>query len=319
VPFALATFGIVMVITFGAYWAMILRPETAGKTAAIGRISRLRERTAAAGVVMSQERLSHIPLLDTVLRHRQDLTGPIERLITESGLKMTVGAFVLMVLVTGLAGAVLLWTLTHLLFAAVIAGVLTAFLPYLYVRRKRSVRLQTFEEQFPEAIDLISRALRAGHALTTGLGMVAEEIPKPVGEEFRRLYDEQNFGMSLPEAMRAMARRVPVLDARFFVTAVLTQREAGGNLAEVLDNLAAVIRERFKVKRQLRVISAHGRLTGAILASLPPFLAFYMMVRMPQNFGVLLEDPLGQKMLIFAVFMQLVGAVIIRKITNVDY
>ena len=115
-------------------------------------------------------------------------------------------------------------------FAAVGAALLAATLPVLYVRRKRTVRLQTFEEQFPEAIDLISRALRAGHALTTGLGMVADEIPSPVGPEFRRLYDEQNFGMSLPEAMRPMARRVPVLDARFFVTAVLTQREAGGNL-----------------------------------------------------------------------------------------
>ncbi len=134
------------------------------------------------------------------------------------------------------------------------------------MRYKRTKRLQTFEEQFPEAIDLIARALRAGHALTTGLGMVADEIPAPVGEEFRRLYDEQNFGMSLPEAMRAMARRVPVLDARFFVTAVLTQREAGGNLSEVLDNLASVMRERFKMKRQVRVASAHGRMSAWILS-----------------------------------------------------
>ena len=125
---------------------------------------------------------------------------------------------------------------------------------------------------FPEAIDLIARALRAGHALTTGLGMVADEIPAPVGQEFRRLYDEQNFGMSLPEAMRAMARRVPVLDARFFVTAVLTQREAGGNLSEVLDNLASVMRERFKMKRQVRVASAHGRISAWVLSCMPPAL-----------------------------------------------
>ena len=110
-----------------------------------------------------------------------------------------------------------------------------------------------FEEQFPEAIDLIARALRAGHAFTTGLGIAAEEMPAPVGTEFKRVYDQQNFGMSLPDALRAMAHRVPVLDARFFVTAVLTQRESGGNLAEVLDNLSAVMRERFKVKRQIRV------------------------------------------------------------------
>ena len=318
-PFALATFGIVMLITFGAYWVMILRPETAGKTAAIGRISRLRERTAAAGVVMSQERLSHIPLLDTVLRHRQDLTGPIERLITESGLKMTVGAFVLMVLVTGLAGAVLLWTLTHLLFVAVIAGIGTAFLPYLYVKRKRTVRLNTFEEQFPEAIDLISRALRAGHALTTGLGMVADEIPKPVGEEFRRLYDEQNFGMSLVAALRAMALRVPVLDARFFVTAVLTQRESGGNLSEVLDNLATVMRERFKVKRQIRVISAHGRISAWVLSGLAPGLAGVLFLLSPDFMRTLWEDPLGLQLVMVAVVLQIIGTIIISKMVKIEY
>src|SRR4029079_19478136 len=110
------------------------------------------------------------------------------------------------------------------------------------------------EEQFPEAVDLIARALRAGHALPTAIGMVAAEIPNPVGAEFKKLYDQQNFGMSLPDSLRAFADRVPILDARFFVTAVLTQRESGGNLAGVLDNLASVIRERFKVKRQVRVI-----------------------------------------------------------------
>jgi tight adherence protein B len=319
VPFALATFAIVMVITFGAYWALIMRPETAGKTAAMGRIERARERSAVAGVVLSQERLSHIPLLDTLLRHRQDLTGPLERLITESGLKITVGAFVLMVIVAGLAGAVLLWTLTHLLFVAVIAGVAVATLPYMYVKRKRSKRLQTFEEQFPEAIDLISRALRAGHALTTGLGMVADEIPKPVGEEFRRLYDEQNFGMSLPEAMRAMARRVPVLDARFFVTAVLTQRESGGNLAEVLDNLASVMRERFKLKRQIRVISAHGRISAWILSCLPPALAGVLFLLSPDFMRILWEEPLGLRLVLIAIGLQILGTIIISRLVKIEY
>ncbi len=254
-----------------------------------------------------------------MLRHRQDLTGPLERLITESGLKITVGAFVLMVVVAGLAGAVLLWTLTHLLFVAVIAGLSVATLPYLYVKRKRTNRLQTFEEQFPEAIDLISRALRAGHALTTGLGMVADEIPKPVGEEFRRLYDEQNFGMSLPEAMRAMARRVPVLDARFFVTAVLTQRESGGNLSEVLDNLASVMRERFKLKRQIRVISAHGRISGWILACLPPALAGVLFLLSPDFMRILWEEPLGVRLVLIAIGLQILGTIIITRLVKIEY
>ena len=147
------------------------------------------------------------------------------------------------------------------------------FVPFIFVRHKKNQRLKKFEEQFPEAIDLIARALRAGHAFTTGLAMAAEEIPAPVGEEFKLLYDRQNFGMPLPDAMKAFAARIPLIDARFFVTAVLTQRETGGNLGEVLDNLASVIRERFKVKRQVRVLTAHGRITGWILAALPPALA----------------------------------------------
>jgi tight adherence protein B len=318
VSFAVATFAISLVIIFGAYWALVLRPEQAGKTATMGRIERARER-AAPRVVMAQDRLSHIPFLDAVLRHRQDVAGPIDRLITESGLKMTVGTFVLMVIVAGLAGAVLSWTVTHLLFVSVIAGVAAASLPYLYVNRKRTVRLRTFEEQFPEAIDLVSRALRAGHALTTGLGMVPDEIPPPVGEEFRRLYDEQNFGMSLPEAMRAMARRVPVLDARFFVTAVLTQRETGGNLSEVLDRLAGVIRERFKVKRQVRAVSAHGRITGVVLGFLPPVVASLIFIVSPEHIRLLVDDPLGLYMLAGGAVLQVVGVLIIRKIVDVEY
>jgi tight adherence protein B len=199
------------------------------------------------------------------------------------------------------------------------AGLLSATLPYLYVRRKRAVRLRTFEEQFPEAIDLISRALRAGHALTTGLGMVADEIPKPVGEEFRRLYDEQNFGMSLPDAMRAMARRVPVLDARFFVTAVLTQRESGGNLSEVLDNLASVMRERFKLKRQIRVISAHGRISAWVLAGLPPSLAGILFLLSPDFMRILWEDQLGIQLVLIALTLQIVGTIIITRMVRIEY
>ncbi len=140
-----------------------------------------------------------------------------------------------------------------------------------------------FEEQFPEAIDLLARALRAGHAFTTGLSMVAEEMPEPVGTEFRLAYDRQNFGMPMGEALKSLGERVPLLDARFFVTAVLTQREAGGNLAEVLDNLARVIRERFKVKRQVRVITAHARITGWVLALLPPALGVVLTLLSPEH------------------------------------
>ena len=158
--------------------------------------------------------LSNIPLLDALLSRRRHIVNPIKQSMVEAGLDYTVGVFVLATFLCGAAVGAATWMWFRVLAAALVLGLAAACLPLLYVRLKRTKRLQLFEEQFPEAIDLIARALRAGHALTTGLGMVADEIPAPVGQEFRRLYDEQNFGMSLPEAMRALARRVPVLDAR---------------------------------------------------------------------------------------------------------
>jgi tight adherence protein B len=198
-------------------------------------------------------------------------------------------------------------------------GALAACLPFGYVRYMRSKRLLKFEEQFPEAIDLLSRALRAGHALTTGLSMVAEELPDPIGPEFQTLYDQQNFGMPLSLALKNFADRVVCLDARFFVTAVLTQKESGGNLSEVLDNLATIIRDRFKVKRQVRVISAHGRITGWVLSALPTTLALFFAISNPEKYATFYRDPLGMQLIGGALFLQLIGVFAIKKIVNIEY
>ncbi|MGE0460831.1 MAG: type II secretion system F family protein [Vicinamibacterales bacterium] len=315
----LATFVVALALVFGAYWALVMRPESAERSATVARLGDYRPTKESVSLVVDEARLSHIPLLDRLLRRRRDVAGPVERLLVEAGLTMTVGTFILMVFVAGAAGGVLAWMLTGMFSAAVVMASVGAFLPYLYVSRKRAVRLRVFEEQFPEAIDLISRALRAGHAFTTGLGMVADEIPAPVGQEFRRLYDEQNFGMSLPDAMRAMARRVPVLDARFFVTAVLTQRESGGNLSEVLDNLASVMRERFKLRRQIRVISAHGRISAWVLSALPPALAGILFLLSPDFMRILWEDPLGVRLILIAVVLQVAGTIIISRMVRIEY
>ena len=177
----------------------------------------------------------------------------------------------------------------------------------------------TFEEQFPEAIDLLARALRAGHALTTGLNMVAEELPQPIAGEFKLLYDQQNYGLPLPQALRLFAERIPSLDARFFVTAVLTQRDAGGNLSEVLDNLASIIRDRFKLKRQVRVISAHGRITGWVLSVLPTALALFIALTNPAKYRTFYTDPFGMQMIGFALVLQIIGVIIIKKIVTIEY
>ena len=314
-----ATFVTALAVILISYWLFVVRPETQEKISIIKRLKGIRPKVASVDIARTPDRLSNIPLLDAVLSRRRHVVNPLQQMLVESGLKVTVGLLVLSSFVSGAGVAVLSWMIFHLLAASILLGIAAACLPAVYVRFKRAKRLQLFEEQFPEAIDLIARGLRAGHALTTGLGMVADEIPAPVGEEFRRLYDEQNFGMSLPEAMRAMALRVPVLDARFFVTAVLTQREAGGNLSEVLDNLASVMRERFKVKRQVRVASAHGRISAWILSGLPPVLAVVLFILSPNFMRVLWEDPWGIQLLLLAGVLQVIGSITIARLVRIEY
>ncbi len=180
-------------------------------------------------------------------------------------------------------------------------------------------RVQKFEEQFPEAVELIARAMRAGHAFPTGLKMAADELPPPAGAEFRLLYERQNYGAQLPDALRLFAERVPSLDARFFVTAVLTQRETGGNLSEVLDRLANVMRERFRIKREVRVRSAHGRITAYMLAGMPPTIALLLLSGNASQIQILTSDPIGIRMIIGAIVLQVVGTLIVRKLVNIRY
>ena len=315
----LVTFVIVLATVLGAYWALIVRPEQQDKGSALRRLTKYKRQAAASGVVRAPERLSQIRALEGLLERRAGLTTRVQALLTQSGVKMTVGTFVMACFAATCAGAAVGWRLFHMVAVALVLGILVGVLPYLYLRFMRARRLRVFEEQFPEAMDLISRALRAGHAFTTGLGMVAEEIPAPVGAEFRRLFDEQNFGMSLPEALRGMAERVPVLDARFFVTAVLTQRESGGNLSEILDNLAHVMRERFKFKRQIRVISAHGRISAWILSALPPVMALAVFAMSPHYLEPLIEDPLGTRLVLIAGALQVVGTYIIARMVRIEY
>jgi tight adherence protein B len=311
-----AVFALVVGLVVGPYYLFVLRDEQKV-------LDRLKPRSAASrvlkGVLKEEDRLSSVDPIDQALRRAAGLTGPIQRLLDQAGSKMNLGTFMLLCLTLPLAGFVVGTALSRSSLMGVVAAAVAAPLPYLYLRWARNSRMLKFEEQFPESIDLVARALRAGHALPTGLGMVADEMPAPVGVEFRKLFDEQNFGLTLADAMRNFAARVPLLDARFFVTAVLTQRESGGNLAEVLDNLAAVIRERFRVKRQVRVISAHGRITGWVLVGLPPCAALATFILSPMHIQTLFGDPLGVRMIITAAVMQVLGAFAIRKIVDIEY
>jgi tight adherence protein B len=304
-------------IVYGLYWLLVVRDEERF-------LERLRPTDGSPtarrlrGFLKPEEKMSAVAPLQAALE-KSSLTGPLKLMLEQSAVRLNLGSFVLLTLTLAAGGYLLGWFFTRMLLVGLLAGMILASLPYFYVRRARNKRTYKFEEQFPEAIDLIARALRAGHALPTGLGMVADEMAPPVGTEFRILYDEQNFGLNLGDAMRNFARRIPVLDAKFFVTAVLTQRESGGNLAEVLDNLSSVIRDRFKVKRQIRVISAHGRITGTVLACLPPALAAVTLLINQQYLATLTGDPLGRQMIVAAIVLQVTGTLIMRKIINIEY
>jgi tight adherence protein B len=317
----IATFAVVATLVFGVYWLFLGREESEEQRAIKERLKGARPApTARVGSVLKpEERLSSIGWLNGLLTQFGAVTRPMARALAQADLRLTVGALLLMCGVSGLLAFLAVNVLSRLWMLAVFVGAVFAFLPHAWVRHRATKRISVFEEQFPEAIDLISRALRAGHAFTTGLAMVAEEAPQPVGGEFRTLYDQQNFGLPMPEAMRAFADRIPLLDAKFFVTAVLTQRESGGNLAEILDNLAGVIRERFKVKRQVRVHTAHARATGWVLAALPPGLAVVLAVSSPGHFKPMLADPLGIRMIIGALVMQILGVMIIRRLVDIEY
>jgi tight adherence protein B len=320
----IVTFLLVFSIIGAAYYLAVVRPEQEEQSALR---KRLRANVGAGtkavlgGIGLKREELdfSSIPIINKTLHATTAVSGPLRRLLDRSGLELTVGTLVLLMGSAGIAAYLLTVTLSHLPLAAVVVGVFCAYIPLWFVNHMAKRRVTKFEEQFPEAIDLLSRALRAGHAFTTGLSMVADEMPEPVGTEFRLAYDRQNFGMPMAEALRSLGDRVPLLDARFFVTAVLTQREAGGNLSEVLDNLATVIRERFKVKRQVRVITAHARITGWVLALLPPSLGVVLTVLSPQHMSLLWTDPTGIKMVVVALILQVVGTLIIRKMVDVEY
>ena len=319
--FALLTFVLVFGIVAGSYWAFIARPEQAAESSLRKRVGMQGAGKAQVrlGVQREVERLSSLPMLNRLLSSRSALSGPIQELIEQSGIKTTVGVVVLSsaCLATGGVLAGYFWLGSTLLGLGL--GALTGVVPYGFLRWKRSQRLQRFEELFPEALSLMCRAMRAGHTFITALGMVADEMPQPIAGEFKLLHDRQNFGLPIDEALRDFGHRVPVLPARFFVTAVLTQRESGGNLTEVLENLASVIRERFMVMRQVRVKSAHGRLTGWILTGLPPAAALVFSIIKPGHFQGMLEETLGIQMIVTAIVLQVVGALIIRKIVNVEY
>ena len=267
--------------------------------------------------LLRDEQLSQIPALDTLLRRSARVSAMQEALL-QAGMKIRAGNFLVVCLLCGgLAGfAAFVWTGNP---AVAWAGLLIgAFLPYSFVSYRRQKRFEKIEELFPEAIDTLARAVRAGHAFTTALEMISNEVSEPLAGEFRQLFEEQKFGMPVRDALTNLTERVPLVDIKFFVTAVMLQRETGGNLAEILDNLSYVIRERFKIQRQVRVYTAQGRLTMALLMGMPPIIVTIMLTLNPAFIRPLFTDPIGHTLLVAGIALQTVGYFVIRKIIRIQ-
>jgi len=266
---------------------------------------------------LRDEMLSRIPAFDSILR-RSERISLLQKLLSQGEVDIRAGNFLVLCLGSALVfGLILFFAGGNVLFGW--AGLLIGFfLPYAYASHMRAKRFQRFEERFPEAIDTLARAVRAGHAFTTALELIANEVSEPVAGEFRQLYEEQKFGLPVRDALINLTERVPLVDIKFFVTAVMLQRETGGNLAEILDGLSYVIRERFKILRQVRVHTAQGRLTMVLLMALPPVIVLTMQLMNPGFIRPLFTEPLGHAFIVAGITLQTIGYFFIRKIIRIQ-
>jgi tight adherence protein B len=316
---AVLVFLVVTAVVMAAYFAVAHLPATMANRRLAQRLKDVGSAPtdAEGSSVVRQEEDGPLPVVEKLIAQAGATTW-LTKLIEQSGVRMTPGLFVMLSVGCAAAALLLIVPFSPVAFAAPVGAVVAGTIPYFVLRYRRSKRIRRFEEQFPEALDLLSRALRAGHAFQTALGMVAEELPPPCGPEFKKTFEQQNFGLPLKEALTELAERIPLLDVRFFVTAVQIQRETGGNLAEILDNLASVVRERFKILRQIRVHTAHGRFTGWVLLALPAALGVALSLISPDHMNTLFTEQLGKTMLIGAAVMQAIGYVWIRKVIKIE-
>jgi tight adherence protein B len=254
------------------------------------------------------------------LLNRTSIPPRAGRIIQQAAIGWTVGGLVGMTMILGVAGGILGLVLHPLGFVLVnflAPAVLFGSLPYLYLRFKRNQRLAEIESQLPEALDFLARSMRAGHAFSVSLELLGTESPDPLGQEFRVLFNEQNLGAPLQTAMTNLIDRVPLLDMRLFVSSVMLQKQTGGNLSEILIRLAYIIRERFRLRGQVKAASAHGRMTAVVLMLLPAVLMVALLIIAPGYLQGMANDPDGKWMIIGAIAAQILGYFVMKKITNI--
>jgi tight adherence protein B len=271
-----------------------------------------------SGASLLRDEAAHdMPWLDPILNVIPQ-GNDLRLLLEQADVNWSVGSFLTICLGLGLALGASAWVLGGSVIYFLLFGAIGAALPVFQLRRLRRKRIHAFEEAFPEAIDLLGRSIRAGHAFATGLKVVSEEGQDPVASEFRQVFEEQKFGLPLDESLLGLADRIDLVDVRIFVTAILVQRDVGGNLAEILDKISYTVRERFMIQRQIRVYTAQGRMTGYLLAALPILLGLGIFALNTEYMMILFQEPIGRLMIAAAVFLQLLGFFAIRRIVDIE-
>jgi tight adherence protein B len=267
--------------------------------------------------LVRDELLSSVPAIHRLMI-RWNWTAKLNDYIVQGGMTTKPARIILMMGMLLLGGYYVAQMFFHNFFASALVALLLAFAPLAYIMWARKRRLAKFEEHFPEALDLLGRAVRAGHAFTTGMEMIAKESEEPIGGEFRTTFEEQNFGLPLRDTLLNLTERVPLIDVRFFVTSLMIQKETGGNLAEILDGLSRVIRDRFRIHRDVETKTAQGKLTAAILIAIPPIMLVALTAVNPDYMKTLTEDPAGPKILGIAAALQIMGSAILWKIIHIE-
>ena len=314
-------FAVGAALVIGGYFGAVKLPGVMAQRKLDSRLLELSQdpepEAKTSSLLLKVQHVGPMPALDRAIGGtvRGSALG---RWIDQSGVKASISGVVVVALCTGALLGLVAGLITHSRWGFIGGGLVGFMVPFLVLKVKRTRRLRAFEEQFPEGLDLISRALKAGHAFATGLKMVADEMPEPVGPEFRKTFDEQNFGLPMKDALDNLSFRMPLLDVRFFATAVLIQRETGGNLSEILENLSHVVRERFKILRQVRVYTAHGRFTGYVLLALPAVLCMALTFINPEHMNTLFREPIGRMMLTGALVMQTIGFLWIKQVIKIE-
>lgn len=268
-------------------------------------------------VLARNELMSEIPWMNRMLINMQ-ATLHLKRMLDQADLHITPSRLLMFSFMAGMLGGLAASVLTVFIPIMVLAGLICASLPILHVWYRRKKRFNSFLEQLPDALDLVSRAMSAGHAFSEALHMVSTEMPEPIATEFRKTYEEQNLGLSIKLALENLTQRMPLLDLRMCVTAVLIQRETGGNLAEILEKVSYTIRERFRILGDLKTLTTSSRMSAWLLCGLPIFVALAVTVMNPEYMSVLWKDPRGHYLIAVALVMQITGMLIVRKILRIQ-